>query len=53
MSCDGTDATIVANAECYVPMTTIIASPFSLDIGDSFFAKLTASNEKGESVSSS
>lgn len=49
-TCDGTDATIIANLECTVTLATLTATPYSLSLGDGIFAKVSATNIKGESV---
>lgn len=47
--CDGTDATIVAETKCLVPIDTLITNPYNLDWGTSVFAKVQAINLVDES----
>lgn len=51
-SCDGTDSSIVSSQTCVIPVTTLTAAPFELNWGDSVYAKVIASNIKGESLES-
>jgi hypothetical protein len=48
-NCDGTDATIVTDGYCSVPISYMISSPYDMVIGDSIFAKVLAVNFYGES----
>ena len=52
VDCDGSAATITANRECEVSTGTMRSAPFSLDWGDSVFAKVIAINTYGPSESS-
>jgi hypothetical protein len=52
VNCDGTVTTIILNKECILPFTTLRNAPFSLEFGDSVFAKVVAINYYGESESS-
>jgi hypothetical protein len=50
-SCDGTtDANILANAKCTVPIAQLVAWPYSLPWGSSVFAKVVAYNGNGDSL---
>lgn len=51
-SCDGSDSTIVSQTQCTVPLTTLTAAPYSLNFGDSIYAKVIATNVKGDSIES-
>lgn len=51
-SCDGTDSTILANTQCTISLTILEAVPYSLSLGESVFAKVLASNVKGDSSES-
>jgi hypothetical protein len=51
--CDGTNPTVVAEVECTIPLLTLQASPFDLQLGDSVIATVTATNSYGESSPSS
>lgn len=46
-SCDGADPTIVANRYCYVEMSVLRASPYSLAKGDKVVVRAMAKNIKG------
>jgi hypothetical protein len=50
--CDGSQLSIVEALSCSVPLATIRGAPFSLEFGDSIFAKVVAINYYGESASS-
>jgi hypothetical protein len=47
--CDGTDATILANSQCTVPVTILRAAPYSLPWGTDVHAKVVATNLYGDS----
>jgi hypothetical protein len=47
--CVGTDATVIANKECVINMSTLLAEPYQFDGGDSIYAKVSAVNFYGES----
>jgi hypothetical protein len=49
VNCDGTDADIVADAYCSVPITVFLAEPFNMVIGDYIYGKVLAVNIYGES----
>ena len=51
-ACDGTSSTVVANRECTVPMSTLMAAPFNLALGDTIFAQVVAQNAYGYSTAS-
>lgn len=48
-SCDGSDAQIVSDTQCAIPLTTLITSPFDLEKDDQVYVRVTASNLYGES----
>jgi hypothetical protein len=50
--CDGSDPTIVANTQCIVPLAALTASPYELNLGEGIFAKVIATNVKGDSAAS-
>ena len=50
VDCDGTDYDIVANLECFVPISKLIVEPFSLEWGSSIYAKIIATNVIGNSL---
>jgi hypothetical protein len=52
-NCDGTSATIVSTRTCSVPITSLMASPFSLPWGSSVVATVSALNVYGSSLTSS
>jgi hypothetical protein len=45
--CDGTSSTVISNAYCLIPFTTLTASPFSLTYGKVVYAKVRAYNAIG------
>jgi hypothetical protein len=47
--CDGTDTGFVTVTKCIVPILTLQASPFLLELGDEIRATVSATNEYGES----
>jgi len=49
-NCDGSDSTIISSTSCTVPLATLTASPYSLTVGDSIFAKVVATNVKDSSA---
>lgn len=49
MDCDGSYAPIAQNTECVIPLSTLTASPFALTAGEEVFAKIVATNVKGDS----
>ena len=53
MTCDGSDALIMAQRVCYVPFLTFKAAPFNLAWGASIYAKVAATNIMGSSLTSS
>lgn len=52
-NCDGTDAAIISALSCSIPVSVLITTPYNLDWGDSVYAKVAATNEKGTSSQSS
>jgi hypothetical protein len=49
-SCDGSDVTIMADLECFVPIDSLKAMPYALAWGTDVYAKITATNAYGNSV---
>jgi len=49
-TCDGTDATIIANRYCNVPMSVFLASPYNLVHPDLIVATVASKNEIGWSL---
>lgn len=47
--CVGNDATVIANKECSITISTLLAAPYNMDGGDSVYAKVSAVNFYGES----
>lgn len=50
--CDGSDSTIAANKQCVIAVADLIVAPFSLPWGTSVYAKVIATNVKGDSTES-
>lgn len=50
VNCDGSIAAIVTALKCTIPFATLRADPFSLVLGNSVLAKVTATNVYGESA---
>jgi len=50
--CDGSSAVIIANTQCVIPITVLIASPYSLLQGSSIYASVVAYNAVGDSPNS-
>jgi hypothetical protein len=50
--CDGSDPTILSNTHCEVPLAALTASPYDLELGEGIFAKVIATNIKGDSSAS-
>lgn len=51
-NCDGSNSGIISSASCSIPITTLMAAPYSLNWGASIFAKVKATNVVGESGTS-
>lgn len=51
--CNGQNAALVTSLTCTIPLITLQGSPYSLLLGDSIYAVVTASNVYGESSISS
>jgi hypothetical protein len=49
VNCDMTASTLTT---CTIPVTVLRAAPYSLDWGDSVFAKIIATNSYGDSLES-
>ena len=45
--CDGTNAEVVTNRYCSIPMTVLSSSPYSLSRGDLVVVRITAHNANG------
>jgi len=48
-NCDGSNALIITNTECSVPISTLIVTPYSLPWGSNIYAKVIAYNIYGDS----
>lgn len=48
--CKGDEAYILANRECYLPVTTLRSDPWFLDWGDSVFARVKVTNVVGNTA---
>jgi hypothetical protein len=46
--CVSGDETVIANRECFVEISTLLAAPYNVDGGDSISAKVVAVNVYGE-----
>lgn len=49
VNCDASDVTIRDNAACTIPVSTLIAAPYSLAWGTNVHAKVVATNIYGDS----
>lgn len=47
--CNGALASVVSATQCIIPLSTLIAEPFNLVLGDSIDFKITATNQYGTS----
>lgn len=45
--CDGSDATVISDMKCSIPMSILRSSTYGLDYGDSVVAKVKAHNDRG------
>lgn len=52
INCDGSSQSVMDATQCIIPVATLRAAPFSLDWGTSVFAKIRATNIKGDSEES-
>lgn len=52
VNCDGTQAAIVSNSQCEIPLMVLYAAPYSLVGGSSVYAKVSATNSYGTSIES-
>jgi hypothetical protein len=50
--CDAQNNEIVSASQCTIPLATLTTSPFSLSYGESVYARVVATNIKGDSVES-
>jgi hypothetical protein len=51
-SCDGSDPAIIAGRQCTIHVSVFKADPFNLDWGRRVWAKVVATNVKGDSLES-
>lgn len=49
LHCDGTDSTILSNAQCTVPISALQSVPFNLPWGSAIYVKVSATNVVGTS----
>lgn len=52
INCDGSDSTIIQNTHCEVPLSVLTSAPYLLSLGEGIFAKVIATNVKGDSIAS-
>jgi hypothetical protein len=52
MHCDGTDATIISQTYCDIPVEYFTLAPFNLPWGSDIYAKVIATNSYGDSLQS-
>lgn len=52
VNCDGSLSSVVASRTCYLPVSVFKAEPYSLPWGDGVYAKVVATNAKGDSETS-
>jgi len=52
VNCDGSDSSIIAATQCTVPVSVLLASPYSLSWGNQVYTIVTATNLVGTSVNS-
>jgi len=50
--CNGNTASIINALNCTIPISTLLAQPYNLALGDSVYAIITSSNAYGESANS-
>jgi hypothetical protein len=50
--CDGTDADVISNTQCTVPISYVRAAPYSLPWGSNVYAKVVGYNTYGDSAMS-
>jgi hypothetical protein len=50
LNCDGSDSGTLAALQCTIPLLDLQTYPYSLQLGDSIFAKVSATNLYGESA---
>jgi hypothetical protein len=48
VDCDGSTSLVIATKECLINISTLLALPYSVDGGDSIYAKVSAVNFYGE-----
>ena len=48
-NCDGSDAAVVLERQCTLPLSALISEPFSLKYGDAVTVKVSATNAYGAS----
>jgi hypothetical protein len=52
VNCDGSTAELVTATKCSIPISVLIATPFSLDWGSNVYAKVIGYNIYGDSAMS-
>ena len=52
VNCNGSDETVIAAHSCSVLIADLIVAPYHLPWGSSIYAKVTATNIKGDSLQS-
>jgi len=50
--CDGSNALIISDASCTIPLSSFTSAPFSLQFPDEIIVKIVATNIKGDSEES-
>lgn len=50
IDCDGTAGQVISQTTCLINVSTLLATPYNVDGGDSIYAKVSASNVYGESA---
>ena len=48
--CDGSTPSIVSSTQCLVPLSSLIALPYSLTLGESVSSYIVAVNAYGNSI---
>jgi hypothetical protein len=49
VDCDGSQALVISEKQCYINISTLLEDPFNFNGGESIYAKVTAVNLYGES----
>lgn len=50
--CDGSHNTVLSSRKCLIPMSALLTTPYNLLKGDAIYARVSATNSRGESVES-